>query len=98
MMSGMAIFYVLQLADGLTTLIFLTLGISEGNPLVRFAMTLTNPLAGLLIAKSVCVAFGIVCSVSGRMAAVRKLNFIFGLIVAWNLTAIGLRTLFGIIA
>lgn len=92
-MYGMPMFYTLQLADGLTTLIFLTLGISEGNPLVRFAMSHTNPIAGLLIAKAICIAAGIACSMSGRMEAVKKLNFIFAVIVAWNLTNIVLRTL-----
>lgn len=92
-MGGMPMFYFLQVADGLTTLIFLTLGISEGNPLVRLAMTQTNPFAGLLIAKAICIAAGIACSLSGRTGAVKKINFIFALIVVWNLTNIGLRSL-----
>jgi hypothetical protein len=90
-MSGMAMFYFLQLADGLTTLIFLMLGISEGNPVVHFAMAHTNPVTGLVVAKSICVAVGIVCSVSGRMWAIQKLNLIFTFVVVWNVASIGMK-------
>src|SRR4051812_37244834 len=55
---GISIFYLLQLADGLTTLIFLTLGIAEGNPIVHFVMAQTNPVAGLLLSKLVCITVG----------------------------------------
>ena len=92
-MGGMATFYFLQIADGLTTLIFLMLGISEGNPLVRLVMTQTNPITGLLVAKAICIGAGIMCSMSGRMWVVKKLNIIFVLVVAWNLASIGLQAL-----
>jgi hypothetical protein len=90
-MSGMAMFYFLQLADGLTTLIFLMLGISEGNPIVHFAMAHTNPVTGLVVAKFICVALGLMCSVSGRMWAIQKLNLIFTFVVVWNLASIGMK-------
>jgi hypothetical protein len=91
MMRSMAMFYFLQAADGLTTLIFMMLGISEGNPLVHFAMAQTNPVTGLLVAKSICVGGGVLCSLSGRMWAIKKLNLVFALVVVWNLASIGAR-------
>jgi multisubunit Na+/H+ antiporter MnhG subunit len=92
-MYGMAMFYFLQVADGLTTLIFLMLGISEGNPVVHFAMAQTNPVVGLVIAKTICIGAGILCSMSGRTWAIRKLNLIFTAVVLWNIASIGAHAL-----
>ena len=79
----------LQVLDLLTTIAFLIHGIQEGNPLVRLAMKVTpNPIVGLVVVKGLAVALGLVCWLSGRDRALNRINIVFAIVVAWNLSAL----------
>lgn len=79
----------LQVLDFLTTIAFLLHGVQEGNPLVRyFLSTSVNPINGLLIVKLLAVLLGIYCWRMGRGKLLRRINFGFALLVAWNLVAL----------
>lgn len=79
----------LQVLDLLTTLAFMLHGVREGNPLVRLMMHATaNPLNGLLLVKVMAVALGLYCWRVGRGRLLARINIIFALIVAWNLSAL----------
>jgi hypothetical protein len=83
----------LQVLDFLTTIAFLTNGVQEGNPLVRFAINLgPNPLSGLLAVKVLAVALGLYCWRMGRDRLLSRMNLLFGVLVAWNLVALILAT------
>jgi F0F1-type ATP synthase membrane subunit a len=82
--------------DLLTTLAFLLHGVQEGNPLVRLALRYSsNPLGGLLLVKMLALSLGFYCWRCGRQRLLTRINFLFAIVVAWNLLALiagGLRT------
>jgi len=84
----------LQVLDFLTTVAFLVQGVREGNPLVRLAMQFTpNPMIGLLIVKVAAVGLGIYCWHGGRGRMLQRINWLFALVVAWNLVSLILGSL-----
>ena len=87
MLKVLLVFIFLQMADLGTTVAVLRLGGVEENPLVKHLMAF-GPVTGLILAKLVTVAFGIMCFLTARYHALRIGNFIFVAIVAWNLSVI----------
>ncbi len=87
--TPLAQFSYLQLLDVLTTLVFLTTGGHEANPVVRFAMAAAgSPLAGLLALKICAVGAAIYCTVTARARTLRRINVFFAALVVWNLIAL----------
>lgn len=79
-------FFYLQLLDIMTTLAFLSHGVKEANPLVRFALAGgTQPLAVLVALKIGGVALAIYCVRSARLRLLTRVNIFFAGLVAWNL-------------
>lgn len=79
----------LQVLDFLTTVAFLLHGVREGNPLVRYFLSSSvNPINGLLIVKLVAVLLGLYCWYMGRSKVLQRINFLFAVLVAWNLVAL----------
>ncbi len=82
-------FIGLQMMDALTTVVFLHLGVQEGNPLIRAALAdFATPELALALPKIVAVALGLLAWRSGRMRLLRTMNVLFALCVAWNVVAI----------
>lgn len=83
----------LQVLDFLTTIAFLVNGVKEGNPLVRFALTVgANPIGGLVLVKLLAVVLGIYCWRMGRQQLLTRINVLFAILIAWNLVALIVRT------
>lgn len=83
----------LQVLDFLTTIAFLVNGVKEGNPLVRFALTVgANPISGLVLIKVIAVVLGIYCWRLGRHQLLARINVLFAMLIAWNLVALIIRT------
>ncbi len=83
----------LQILDFLTTIAFLVNGVKEGNPLVRFALTVgTNPIGGLVFIKLLAVILGIYCWRMGRQQLLSRINVLFAVLIAWNLVALIIRS------
>jgi Domain of unknown function (DUF5658) len=79
----------LQVLDFLTTIAFLLQGVREGNPLVRFFLSAsTNPINGLLLVKFLAVLLGLYCWRMGRVKLLARINFLFAVLIAWNLIAL----------
>ena len=79
----------LQILDLMTTVAFLLHGVREGNPLVRLALQYApHPLGGLLAVKVLAVALGLYCWRGGRQRLLGRMNFLFMVVVAWNLAAL----------
>jgi hypothetical protein len=79
----------LQILDLLTTLAFIANGVSEGNPLVAFAMSATaSPWIGLAMVKAAGVVLGLYCWRQGRLTLLTRANFGFAMLIAWNLLAL----------
>ena len=79
----------LQVLDFLTTVAFMAIGVQEGNPLVRLAISvLPNPLGGLLAVKVIALMLGLYCWRLGRQQVLSRINIGFALLVAWNLVAL----------
>jgi len=84
----------LQVLDFLTTIAFLLHGVREGNPLVRYFLSVSaNPISGLLLVKLLAVLLGLYCWRMGRVKLLARMNFLFALLVAWNLVALILSSL-----
>ncbi len=79
----------LQFLDLLTTVAFLLQGVREGNPLVRLAIEYApHPLGGLLAIKILAIGLGVYCWKTGKLRLLSRINVLFALVVAWNLTAL----------
>jgi hypothetical protein len=82
-------FSYLQLLDVLTTLIFLTGGVKEANPVVRLALAVCpSPLIGLLSLKLFAIAMAVYCWRTARTRLLSLANLFFAALVAWNLLAL----------
>jgi hypothetical protein len=85
-------FVGLQIADAVTTWLFLQHGLTEANPLMRWALALSaHPALVLAITKALGIGVALVAWRRGRRGLFRKVNFLFAACVAWNLLAIGLN-------
>jgi len=80
-------FLVLQLCDAGTTLVFLTRGVAEGNPLIGWLMHAANPAVALVVAKAAACGLALVAWRSRRTALLRRANLFFSVCVVWNLVA-----------
>jgi hypothetical protein len=79
----------LQCLDLLTTLVFLSVGVQEGNPVVAQAIQWAdNPLSALVGVKAIALAIGIYCWSVGRHRLLRRVNLLFAGLVLWNVAAI----------
>ena len=79
----------LQMLDLLTTVAFLLHGVQEANPLVRLALRYSShPLGGLLVIKMLALGLGFYCWRCGRERLLTRINFLFAVVVAWNLVAL----------
>ena len=82
-------FSYLQFLDMMTTVAFLLHGVQEANPLVRLAFRFgPNPLGGLLLIKCLALSLGVYCWRCGRERLLTRMNILFAVVVAWNLTAL----------
>ena len=83
----------LQVLDFLTTVAFLINGVSEGNPVVKWAISaFPSPLAGLAAVKIVAIALGIYCWQTAKGQLLSRINIGFAALVAWNLLTLILKT------
>jgi len=87
--NTLAIFIVLQCLDVLTTLVFLSKGLAEGNPLMSLALSSTHsPWLGLAVSKLIAVLIGQYCFRSGRFRLLRRASIGYSVVVGWNLVGI----------
>ena len=92
--QALPIFVVLQCLDFLTTLVFLSKGVAEGNALLVWALPhAPAPWVGLVAAKLLAALIGFYCYRNGRITALRLANVSYFLIVSWNLMAIALTAM-----
>lgn len=79
----------LQVLDFMTTIAFLLHGVQEGNPLVRLAIQISpHPLTGLLLVKVLAAALGLYCWKGGRERLLTRINWLFAIVVVWNIAAL----------
>jgi hypothetical protein len=83
----------LQVLDFLTTVAFLINGVSEGNPVVAWAINaFPTPLTGLIAVKIVALALGVYCWQTAKGHLLSRINVGFAILVAWNLMTLILKT------
>jgi len=82
-------FVYLQVLDVLTTLTFLTQGVGEANPVVRWAMSVSpNALTGLVVVKLFAVGFALTCVYRSRLALLKGVNYCFAGLIVYNMIVI----------
>jgi hypothetical protein len=102
-MNSLTLFVVLQVADIITTLVFLAIGVQEANPAVRLFLHIFSPTVSLVLVKIFGIGFGLAWY-SGvgfswqerrmKYHVVRsftKVNGAFMVLIAWNFLAIFLQ-------
>ena len=82
------IFFALQIGDILTTLLFVSRGIAETNPLAGYFMEHFGPLAGLLILKGAAISIALFCKVTTHPRFMRGINALYAMIVVVNILTI----------
>lgn len=83
----------LQVLDFLTTVAFLINGVSEGNPIVNWAInSFPTPLSGLLAVKVLAFGLGVYCWQTAKGQLLGRINIGFAVLVAWNLMTLILKT------
>jgi hypothetical protein len=83
------VFILLQCLDLLTTLVFISRGLTEGNPIVHWALYFTGvPWVGMVLMKLVASLIGLYCYTNGRVNLLRRANMAYSLVVGWNLLGI----------
>lgn len=88
-MNSLILFVVLQVADIVSTLVFLAIGVQEANPAVRVLLHVFTPLVSLALVKAFGIGFGIAWYRLGR--SFTKINILFSLLILWNVIAIGVQ-------
>jgi len=86
-LNSLLVYTALQIGDLITTLIFLSYGVAEGNPFVRLAIETIGAVPGLVVVKLIALVVGFVAFKS-YARLLYKINFAFALIIVWNLVAI----------
>ncbi|MCX6625320.1 MAG: DUF5658 family protein [Acidobacteria bacterium] len=82
-------FSYLQVLDFLTTIAFLLHGVQEGNPFVRWCLSLApSPLAGLFAVKVLALCLGAYCWRMRKSRLLLRINILFALLITWNLVAL----------
>lgn len=83
----------LQVLDFLTTVAFLINGVSEGNPVVSWAIqAFPSPLLGLAATKMLALALGVYCWQTAKGKLLNRINVGFAALVAWNLLSLIVKT------
>ena len=83
------VFLALQCLDVLTTLIFLSKGVREGNPLYSLALPYVHAQwIGLIAVKLLAMFIGYWCYRTGKIGTLRLANIGYSAIVVWNLLTI----------
>ncbi|MBI3667285.1 MAG: hypothetical protein HY236_13845 [Acidobacteria bacterium] len=80
----MAWMTVFQFLDIVTTILGLSVGYQELNPVV-FSMIRLDGLRGLLLSKVLALAFAGYFLYSGRVLLLRRVTVLMALLVSWNL-------------
>jgi hypothetical protein len=95
-MNYVEVFVLLQVLDFMTTLIGLRMGGSEMSPFISWLMETTSPITGLTAVKVLGCAMTAFAVWSRRDRVVRWVNYVFAVIVVWNmfniLRAVGIPT------
>ncbi len=84
----MKFFLCLQAADAVTTLIFLSMGLAESNPIASRLMEAFGPLGGLLVLKTFAMAVAFLCRLAAKPSFFRRINMVYVVIVSLNLLTI----------
>jgi hypothetical protein len=87
MRNPFGFFILLQVLDLATTLIALSMGGCENNPIVAHIMKL-GPVGGLLVSKIVVIGLATAGAFLNKERGLRRANVAFCGIVAWNLSVI----------
>jgi hypothetical protein len=88
-LSVLAEFIYLQVLDLLTTLAFITYGIAEVNPVVKWAMRESpSAFGGLFLVKVAAVLLAIYCMAHSKQRLLRGVNIFFAGVVAYNVVVL----------
>ncbi len=84
----MGVFLGLQLADVVTTLIFMSMGIAESNPLASYMMEHFGSVFGLAILKGGAVAIALLCNRVAHPKFFHCINTVYVAMVGMNILTI----------
>ena len=83
------IFFILQFLDFATTLVGLSIGAGEANPVVRYLLSAgAGPVISVAGSKVIAVALGALCLYIHRPHVIRWINYWYAALAAWNVVVI----------
>ncbi len=85
----LATFFCLQFLDFMTTLVGLSIGASEANPVVRYLLAAgAGPVLSVAGSKVIAVILGGICLYMHRPHVIRWINYWYAALAAWNVAII----------
>lgn len=84
----MRAFFALQIADVVTTMVFLSMGLAETNPLTSFFIEHLGAFGGLLVLKALAIAIALSCKMTSHPVFVRRINIFYVIVVLMNVLTI----------
>jgi Domain of unknown function (DUF5658) len=89
----LARFSYFQILDLLITVMFLSVGLKEGNPIVNLALqSAAHPWQGLVLVKAIAFVIAFYCWQIGRYTLLVRANRFFACMVAWNVIALAISS------
>ena len=85
---SMKFFLGLQVADAITTLIFLSMGQAESNPIVSYLIEVFGPVWGVLLLKGLALGVALLCRLAASPKFFRRINMVYVAIVTMNVLTI----------
>ena len=83
-MTYVEVFVLLQVLDFVTTLVGLRMGGTELSPFIGWLMRVSSPVTALALVKMLGFGMAGVCLWSGRIRIIHRVNYLFTVIVLWN--------------
>ena len=80
----MRTFLTLQAADVASTLVFLSLGMAESNPVAGLFMGLFGPLGGLILLKLVALSIALWCGLPSHPVFLKRINGFYAVVIMMN--------------
>lgn len=85
-MNSLKLFTALQIFDIVSTLLFIALGIEEGNPLLRLLAPHVGMVVALFLVKMLGVTLALIWYKAGR--SLTRINYAFSGLILWNAVAV----------
>lgn len=83
------VFILVHGIEACTTLLGMSMGKPEMNPIVASLMEIAGPIDGILVSKIGATLLALVCLINGRTDVLTKANLFFAWLAVYNIAVLG---------